>query len=320
MSQYNLRQYLERQADAVDALLAAHHAPARVVSGAVGPRMVRFFLDPIRETRLAAVVALERELARAMEVPAVWVRRGGTTGIWLEFPNPHQQHAGLLKLLPEVFPLPPLAAVLGLTDAGTPLLARLASESTGHVVVTGPTETGKSALLQTMALSLLLNQPAQEMLLLCIGVSLEVLAAAPHILRGHALTGGYEIQEAICSLQRDLAARERQEQDTPAVVLFIDDLAGVAAAGCGLPQRLARIIARGGDYGIHVVAATRDLQAAELADLRHVFPLRIRAMEPRLQRGDFVIAAPEAVQFHAAQVSRREIHQKIRGLNAKVIT
>ena len=40
----NLRHYLETQSDRTEALLAAHHAPARITGGTVGPRLIRLFL------------------------------------------------------------------------------------------------------------------------------------------------------------------------------------------------------------------------------------------------------------------------------------
>ncbi len=158
MSQ-QVRPYLEYQADRVEAVLAAHRAPGRVTGGTVGPRLIRFFLNPDPATRFSAIKRLADDLALAMRVSALNVDRD-EHGVVLSFANPDPKPVELLALLDDVLPIPPATAVLGLTDAGLPLLARLSAPDVAHVLVAGTTGSGKSVLLRTMATSLCLtNSP-----------------------------------------------------------------------------------------------------------------------------------------------------------------
>ena len=72
----NLRHYLEYQADRVEAVLAAHRAPGRVTGGTVGPRVIRFSLNPAPHVRIAAIKRLHDDLALALRVPELSIRRG----------------------------------------------------------------------------------------------------------------------------------------------------------------------------------------------------------------------------------------------------
>ena len=76
MSQYNLRHYLEGQSDRTEALLAAHHAPARITGGTVGPRLIRLFLNPAPHTRFATIQGLTDDLALALSIPSLRIGRG----------------------------------------------------------------------------------------------------------------------------------------------------------------------------------------------------------------------------------------------------
>jgi DNA segregation ATPase FtsK/SpoIIIE-like protein len=96
----SLRDYLEYQADRVEALLAVHHAPGRVTSGSISPCRVRFVLSPAPHIRFSAIKRLADDLALALRVPALRVERG-TDGIVLTFPNPDPQPMALLPLLAE---------------------------------------------------------------------------------------------------------------------------------------------------------------------------------------------------------------------------
>ena len=156
-----LRQYLETRADQVEAVLLAHHAPGRVTGGTVGPRLIRFALDPAPSTRFTAVRGLAEDLAVALKVSSLRIDRTDQ-GIILEFPNPEPRPVTFTGLWPEVEPLPPATALLGLTDGGAPLLARLSSPEVAHVLIAGTTGSGKAALLRTMATSLFPEESHHE--------------------------------------------------------------------------------------------------------------------------------------------------------------
>jgi len=324
-----LRPYLEYQADRVEALLAAHRTPAHITGGTVGPRLIRFFLNPAPQIRFATIRNLADDLALALQVPQLHVQRT-SDGIVLEFANPDPRPLDLLTLLPTVAPLPPATALLGLTDDGRPLLARLAAPDVAHVLIAGTTGSGKSQLLRTLAASLVLTQPPAALQLLCLdpkGRTFGPLRHAPHLARP-IITTPEEAGEALHSLVRLMELRDRRGEAAPRLVVLLDELADWLFLAPGLTEPLTRLAQRGREAGIHVVAATQRPSAALLSPLlRANFPLRLvgKVVSPEdaraaagcggteahlLQgRGDFLAVgpSPQPLRFQVARISEAEL-------------
>jgi DNA segregation ATPase FtsK/SpoIIIE, S-DNA-T family len=330
-----LRPYLEYQADRVEAVLAAHRAPGRITGGTVGPRLVRFFLDPAPHTRFTAIKRLADDLALAMRVSNLSVDRN-EQGVVLSFANPNPKPVELLALLDEVQPIPSATALLGLTDAGVPLLARLSAPEVAHVLVAGTTGSGKSVLLRAMATSLLLTNPPETLRLLCIdpkGRTFGPLAGAAHLVRP-TITAPAEAHEALHSLLRTMEHRDRRHEQpgtpaTPRIIVFVDELADLLMAGGeAVTTTLTRLVQRGREAGIHLVAATQHPAAAILGSvMRANFPLRLvgrvaAAQDARVAtgrggtdahllhgRGDFIAVSggDQPIRFQVANITDRDI-------------
>ncbi len=338
MAQKKLRPYLEYQADRVEAVLAAHRAPGRVTGGTVGPRLIRFFLNPDPATRFAAIKRLADDLALAMRVSTLNVDRD-EHGVVLSFANPDPKPVELLALLDDVLPIPPATAVLGLTDAGLPLLARLSAPDVAHVLVAGTTGSGKSVLLRTMATSLCLTNAPTALRLLCIdpkGRTFRSLAPAPHLARP-IISDPLEAGEALRSLLRTMQVRDRRGElpgeATPRIVVCIDELADlIMAGGDPVVETLTRLAQRGREAGIHLVAATQHPAAAILGSLmRANFPLRLIGRVASAQdalvasgrggteahllhgRGDFlaVSGGDLPIRFQVANLRERDVRAQV---------
>lgn len=343
----SLRPYLEYQADRVEAVLVAHRAPARITGGTVGPRLIRFFLNPAPQVRLSAIRALADDLALALRVPNLRVA-AGPEGLVLEFPHPEPRPVTLLELLPEVAPLPVSACVLGLTEEGSPLLARLASPEVAHILIAGTTGSGKSALLRTIAASLILSHRPAVLRLLCIdpkGRTFAPLSGLGAVAEGEGpllrppVTEVAEAVEALQSLVRVMEARDRRGENAPRLVVMIDELADLilqeATVGRAVETALTRLVQRGREAGIHVIAATQRPSAAVLSGVvRANFPLRlvgkvVSAEDARVAagqagtgahllagRGDFLAVGGSAqpIRFQVAFIGEDELRQQVRGL------
>ena len=70
-----VREHLERQADAVEWVLGHHGVRAQVAGGTVGPRLIRFHLQPAPGVRVSRLVNLTEELALALAAPSCRVTR-----------------------------------------------------------------------------------------------------------------------------------------------------------------------------------------------------------------------------------------------------
>ena len=350
-----MRQMLEYQADRIEAVLAHHKVPARVTGGTVTPRWIRFQVVPALGARIAAITGLAEELAAALDAPTVRVARQGAT-IAVEVPRDDPHPVRLIPLLWGMRNVPPVIAVLGIADDGVPLLIRLPSPDVAHILVAGTTGSGKTALLRAMVLSLayfnrpqtidhrpqtVVGGPSSVVFVLIDpkGSAFRDLEGLPHLARP-VISDPSEAVEALGSLVRLMEVRSRKYGDGPSsvvsgpssVVLVIDELADLLmVAGAEAERPLTRLLQRGREAGIHVVAATQKPTAAVIGSLvKANFPVRLvgkgtspedarvatgwkgTGAERLLGRGDFIAVAEGRLhRFQAAYIAPEEIPQVV---------
>ncbi len=362
-----MRRMLEYQADRIEAVLAQHKIPARVTGGTVTPRWVRFQVVPALGARISAITGLAEELAAALDAPTVRVARQGAT-IAVEVPRNDPRPVHLLPLLQGMHNVPPVTAILGIADDGVPLLIRLPSPDVAHVLVAGTTGSGKTTLLRAMILSLAyFNHPSTLTFLLIDpkGRAFADLGGLPHLARP-VVTDPTEAVEALGSLVRWMEVQSRQVQSrqgnsrqgykdtrrdalstpslstpslstpslsTPSLstcILVIDELADLLmVAGAEAERPLTRLLQRGREAGVHVVAATQKPTAAVIGSLvKANFPVRLcgkvaspedarvatgwkgTGAERLLGRGDFIaVAEGQLHRFQAAHIAPEEVPQ-----------
>jgi len=322
-----MRQKLEFQADRIEAVLALHKVPAHVTGGTVTPRWVRFQVLPALGARISRIKGLSEELAAALDTPNCRVNRCGAA-VTVEVPRDDPQPVRLLPLYHQLTTpshsgdqpaspprsggfrdsqptstIPPLTAILGLSEDGAPLLIRLPSPDVAHVLVAGTTGSGKTVLLQAIILSLALSNPApspsqgegwgegptpspsqgegwgEGLALVLIdpkGHAFSLFEGLPHLARP-VIRDVAEATEALQSLVRLMERRPLCQGGLPHVVVVIDELADLMMTG-GQPVQwaLTRLTQRGREAGIHVVAATQKPTAAVLGPLvKANFPVRL---------------------------------------------
>ncbi|NOX63932.1 MAG: DNA translocase FtsK [Chloroflexi bacterium] len=327
------RHTLERQADVIEAVLAAHKIQGRVWGGTVTPRFIRYDVTAAVGTRVQKVLALKDEIALSLGVPEIRLYRE-EGAIRVEVPRARPATVRLLPLCRSLPRIPPLTAVLGVDGDGAPLLLRLPSPDVAHVLVAGATGSGKTALLRTMALSLALHNPQRRLQLALIdpkGRGFGPLAKTPHLIRPVV-----EEPELAVRLLEGLAAemvrRDREKISTPALVIIIDELADLRmVAGKRLEDALTRLTQRGREAGIHVIVATQRPAATVVGGLiKANLPVRLvgtvsspedakvatglagTGAERLRGRGDFLlIARGEQIRFQTAYASEKEIREAI---------
>jgi hypothetical protein len=162
----NRSRTLEMQADRIEAVLARHRVQARVEGGTVTPRFIRFRLVADGSTRVNKITALADEIAMELDRREARVYREGAA-IQVEVPRAQPAPVRLLPLCDGFAATPPLTAVLGLEQNGTPLLLRLPAPNVAHVLVVGTTGSGKTALVRSLLVSLAMyNRQSQMQLIL----------------------------------------------------------------------------------------------------------------------------------------------------------
>jgi S-DNA-T family DNA segregation ATPase FtsK/SpoIIIE len=312
------RTLLELQSDRIEALLAAHRTPARVTGGVVTPRAVQYHLAPALGTKVGKVQALTDELALALGVSNVRVSRQGG-GLQLEIPRDDARPVKLLSLMAQLAgppaapgwnPIPAATAVLGLCDDGAPLLLRLPSPDVAHVLIAGCTGAGKTALCQTIILSLAMMHRRSQLQFVLFGRFGE-LEKLPHVMEYRSLA---EIARLIPRLSPE-----------PRIVIVMDEFLGEIEADKDRAS-LTFILEQGRESGIHIVATVRaPNQVVGLG-----FPVRLvgkvvspeearvaagiggTGAEKLTGRGDFIaVAAGQVLRFQAAYVSAAEVEQVV---------
>jgi S-DNA-T family DNA segregation ATPase FtsK/SpoIIIE len=340
------RRELEAKADAIEMVLHEHKAPARVTGGHVTPRWVQFLLQTNPGVKISRVEALSREIAVALGAPNARVTTQGNA-VRIEVPRNDPQP---LKLLPLCARIPPSripfgTAVLGLADDGAPLLIRLPSPEVAHVLVAGTTGSGKTALMQTIIMSLALLNHRRQMQFVLIdpkGRAFEPMAGLPHLLRPTAcpalsgiVTEPDQAAQALSDLVNLMEQRDRSRVTEPRIIVAIDELADlVQTGGPAILEGLGRLVQRGREAGIHVIGATQKPSSAIIGPLvKANFPVRlvgrvVSAEDARVAagvggtgaerltgRGDFVaVYGPGLIRFQAAYTSVSEIEASVQQL------
>lgn len=330
---------LERQADLIEAVLAAHNIPGRVLGGTVTPRLIRFDLATALGVRLQKILALKEELALSLGVPAVRLYRDGNA-LHLEVPRPQPAVVSLLALCRSLPKPPPLTAVLGLDTEGIPLLLRLPGPDVAHVLVAGTTGSGKTALLRSLVVSLALFNPQRKLQLVLVdpkGRGFGALAGLPHLLRP-VVTETAAALNLLANLAAEMERRDREGRSEPALVVVVDELADLRqTGGKAVEDLLSRLTQRGREAGLHVVVATQRPTAAVLGGLvKANLPVRLvgavsSAEEARLAtgvaasgaerlrgRGDFLLVAHgEVIRFQAAYIGEAEMARAVAALRGE---
>ena len=274
-----MRRTLNLQADRIEMVLASHRVQARVRGGKITPRSIKFELLTPLGTRVQKVSLLAEELALALGVPHVDVRRRGGY-IEIEIPRPDRRPILLERLLQRVKRPPRVTALLGLDDEGVPLLLRVDSPDVAHVLVAGTTGSGKTVLMRIMALTLAQwNRQAHVQLVLIDPKrrGLAPLASLPHVWGGGVFHRPEQVREVLDALLALMERRDHAGRSWPRLVVFIDELAEVLATGKRhATDVITRLVQRGREAGIHVVAATQKPTASLLGGvMKGNFPVRI---------------------------------------------
>ncbi len=332
-----MRHTLNAQADRIELVLASHKVPAQVRGGRVTPNAVKFEVITPLGTRVNRIAALAEELALALGARQVAVhRRAGY--IEIEVPRQDRPRISLERLFKRVRRVPPATALLGVDENGTPLLLRVDSPDVAHVLIAGTTGSGKTVLMRLIGLSLARwNRQAQVQLVLLDpkGRGLAPLAPLPHVWGGGVLRDMGDITRMLERLVHLMEERDRRGSSWPRMIVLVDELAEVIGVGGRAASRaLTRLVQRGREAGIHVIAATQKPSSTLLGGImKGNFPVRIvgrvaSADDARVAagvggsgaerlrgHGDFIlVTGGEIIRFQAPHVEEEGLRQAVHQL------
>lgn len=208
------REQLQQLSALLEIKLQEFNIKAEVVNAQMGPVVTRFEVSLAPGLKASKVTGIAKDLARSLSMASVRVVEviPGKPYIGIEVPNPQRQMVRLIELLKtEAYQDPDglISMAMGKDIAGRPIIADLAKAP--HMLVAGTTGSGKSVLVNSLLLSMLLKYtPAQLRLILIDPKQLELAnyGDIPHLLTPVVT----DMTEAASALAWSVAEMERRYQ------------------------------------------------------------------------------------------------------------
>lgn len=205
---------LEQLSELLEIKLQEFNVKAEVVNAIPGPVVTRFEVDLAAGVKASKVTGISRDLARSLSMASLRVVEviPGKPYIGIEVPNKQREMVRLVELLntdkyrdPKV----QISMAMGKDIGGKPIITDLARAP--HMLVAGTTGSGKSVLVNSMLLSILLKYTPNELRLILIDPKQLELANyndIPHLLTPVVT----DMTEAASSLSWCVAEMERRYQ------------------------------------------------------------------------------------------------------------
>ncbi|MGV8978052.1 MAG: FtsK/SpoIIIE domain-containing protein [Cellulomonas sp.] len=208
-----------------------------------------------------------------------------------------------------------------------------------HTLVAGTTGAGKSALLQTLVLSLALAHPPTRLAIALVdykgGASFGACADLPHVVGQVTDLDGSLAARALAGLRAELARRERilaaagvadlaalwlahdngltSNAPPPRLLVVVDEFRAMADEHPDFLPGLLRLAAQGRSLGMHLVLATQRPAGAIGPDLRANISLRIALRVTDAAESIDVLDIPDAASIHPSTPGRAVVRRGTAG-------
>lgn len=205
---------LEQLSELLEIKLQEFNVKAEVKNAIPGPVVTRFEVELAAGVKASKVTGISRDLARSLSMASLRVVEviPGKPYIGIEVPNKKREMVRLIELLStEQYqdPKAQISMAMGKDIGGNPIITDLARAP--HMLVAGTTGSGKSVLVNSMLLSMLLKYKPDELRLILIDPKQLELANyndIPHLLTPVVT----DMTEAASSLSWCVAEMERRYQ------------------------------------------------------------------------------------------------------------
>ncbi len=277
---------LEQTAAALQATLQEFGLHSRVVGWISGPTVTTFKVQPGEGERVSRISNLEDDIALSLATDSVRIFAPipGTSLVGIEIPNRTRQTVAFGDILPYVKG-GPLEFALGRDAEGQPMVADLAKMP--HLLIAGTTGSGKSVVISSILMSLLMRTFPEDVRLIMIDpkrVEFAPYDGLPHLyvpVVTEPKQAASALQWAVSEMERRLkiferigvrkistfnekqAAGEFEKYDNPPakmpyLVIVIDELSDLMmVAGKDVEASIVRIAQLGRAAGIHMIVATQ---------------------------------------------------------------
>lgn len=248
----------------------------------IGPTVSQYTLKPAEGVKLNQITARQDDLALALAAESLRVEAPipGKSLVGVEIPNDKKATVGLKDILKHSAFInmgSKLTIALGRDAAGEPSVADLSKMP--HVLIAGATGSGKSVCINTLILSLLMNNSPEELRMILVDpkrVELNLYNGIPHLL-APVITEPKDTVKALNWCVREMERRYKilsssgkrnieqyngnpdlGEGRLPFIVVIIDELADLMMASAReVESKIVRLAQMSRAVGIHLVVATQ---------------------------------------------------------------
>ncbi len=277
---------LTRTAQKLQATLEEFGLGARVTGWTAGPSVTTFKIAMGEGERVNKIVNLEDDIALSLAAKSVRIFSPipGTSLVGIEIPNEKSQPVYLSDVLPFAQG-GPLECAFGRDSEGKPIVVDLAGLP--HLLVAGTTGSGKSVLLNSIIMSMLMRATPEQVRLIMVDpkrVEFTGYAGLPHLyvpVVTEPRQAASALQWGVTEMERRLkvfehykvrdiktyngnvdggkyADMENPPKHMPYFVIVIDELADLMmVAGKDVETSIVRIAQLGRAAGIHLIVATQ---------------------------------------------------------------
>ncbi|QWT16988.1 DNA translocase FtsK 4TM domain-containing protein [Collinsella sp. zg1085] len=277
---------LEQTAANLESTLHEFGLKSAVVGWIAGPTVTTFKVQPGEGERVSRINSLEDDIALTLATDSVRIFAPipGTSLVGIEIPNRTRQTVTFGDILPYVSG-GPLEFALGRDAEGSPMVADLAKMP--HLLIAGTTGSGKSVVISSIVMSLLMRTFPEDVRLIMIDpkrVEFAPYDGLPHLyvpVVTEPKQAASALQWAVSEMERRLkiferigvrkiatfnekqAAGEFEHYDNPPnkmpyLVIVIDELSDLMmVAGKDVEASIVRIAQLGRAAGIHMIVATQ---------------------------------------------------------------
>ena len=259
---------------------------SRVVDYVSGPLVTTFRVEMGEGERVNKIRNLEDDIALtlAAEKVRIFAPIAGTSYVGIEIPNKTRQSVHLGDVLPYAKG-GPLEVAIGRDSAGKPVIADIAKMP--HMLVAGTTGSGKSVMINSMIMSLLMRSTPKQVRLIMVDpkrVEFKGYNGIPHLyvpVVTEPRQAASALQWAVSEMERrlkvfekagarnitiyndmctsgKLSEMEHPPEPMPYLVIVIDELSDLMmVAGKDVEASIVRIAQLARAAGIHLVIATQ---------------------------------------------------------------
>lgn len=277
---------LERTAKRLQATLEEFGLTSRVSGWTSGPLVTTFKVEMGEGERVSKITNLQDDiqLSLASESVRIFAPIPGTSLVGIEIPNKRRQNVCLGDVLPFAQG-GPLEFAIGRDSEGAPVVADLARMP--HMLVAGTTGSGKSVLINSIIMSLVMRTAPEQVRLILVDpkrVEFSCYAGLPHLyvpVVTEPRQAASALQWAVTEMDRRLkvferagardvqvynrlvasgtfADQENPPKQMPYLVIVIDELSDLMmVAGKDVEASIVRIAQLARAAGIHLVLATQ---------------------------------------------------------------